>query len=309
MNAWKIAILVAAVCTGCASPYSARCRSEGVGLSLEEAREVVTSFEKAQAVKADANPLKDPKSLGDVLEILRLDQVDLFPAAIRYTAKLDTIEALVLRAQIELAWGEAQLVLSDASANLSRQMRDELKEARTRAAAGVRDEMNQSIIDTLGPYVEKTTRNSDALMRLAAEHVADGAKLAREVIKRAPTDYHGYRLEADYYRLRGDWTAFDGMMAKLRELNPESNGLTFLQGVEAGSRLGDKARALAYFKKALEKDPKFVRAQVQIYNLMSEKKISPVEFENLKKMNPNHQIVLWIGQFMQEEELFRVITK
>src|SRR5438132_460887 len=82
-------------------------------------------------------------------------------------------------------------------------------------------------------------------------------RYAREVIARAPDNYQGYRVAADYYRMREHWADFDAALAKLTALNPSSNGLLFLRGVSALYREGDVPKADQLFRQALEKDPKF----------------------------------------------------
>ena len=136
---------------------------------------------------------------------------------------------------------------------------------------------------------------AEALALLAAEHSAAGARHAREIIAAAPTNYQGYRVAADYYRLRERWEEFDDTVAKIEILKPDSNGLLFLRGVSALYREGDGPKADRFFRAALARDPKFVRAQAQLVRSQRGLAAKRAEYLKLKELNPHHQIVVWAG--------------
>ena len=130
---------------------------------------------------------------------------------------------------------------------------------------------------------------------LAAEHVGKGAGLAQEVINANPNDYVGWRLAADFYRMRGEWPKFDEMVKKIEETNPESNGLLFLKGTAALERDGNVVESTNLLRQALAKDKDFTRAQAQLVLSRPTVDDTFAELEKLRAASPNHQIVVWAG--------------
>ena len=297
-----IAITTLLLLAGCASmmPDTTTPNIPSIGLSLEDARRITGALEARMTEKNAGDPLITPKSLEDVQEILRRDQIDLFPGGIAFAEKQEGVTALALRAQIELAWGEAQIILAEIFQGTTTNLRQMLTNLEARNATGGLQDAEKDVLNELRKSISEATTTAEALAKLASEHVAAGANLAREVISKNPADYHGYRVAADFYRLRQDWAGFDGMVKKIEETNPQSNGLVFLQGISAAQREGDAAKAIGLFKKAIERDNKFVRAQAQIMLLQGQIPNIYAEFGKLKAMNPNHQIVLWAGDYIQK---------
>ena len=297
-SAATVAAMVAFGCAG--APAVPDCsKTAAVGLGLDEAQTIVAEAAKKLAPPDAANPLLQPKSLDDATEILKSDQIDLFPAGVEFTSKQTDVKAQALQAQIELAWGEALLLVADLFADLETQQRATLRRLEARNASG---EIAGSEIDALIKLkhsVGKQAELRDALTRIAAEHVANGSKLSKKVLASAPNDYMGYRLAADYYRMRGNWAQFDQMMAKIKETNPNSNGLVFLQGMGEIQHAGHIPQGTELLRQALAKDPKFVRAQAEIVAAAATPDDMLKELGMLAKVNPNHQIVRWVGPFLK----------
>ncbi len=76
--------------------------------------------------------------------------------------------------------------------------------------------------------------------------------------------------------------------------------IVFLHGISAAQREGDAVKAMNAFRKAIERDNKFVRAQTQIMLLQGQIPDVYAEYNRLKAMNPHHQIVLWAGEYVQK---------
>jgi tetratricopeptide (TPR) repeat protein len=265
------------------------------GLSVAEANQIIGAFETAREQGA-AIATVEVKSLDDVLTVLKSDNLDNFPAAVKFLEAQKGNEALALHSQIELAWGEAQQILAElllrAQQNLVRQ-RQKL-EAKEVSGSGLKQDEIQEL-----EALKKTLGQIDdvvlSLERVAKEHFQVGGKLARELIEIAPSDYHGYRVIADYYHLIGDWESFDQAVAKLEQTNPSSIGLLFARGMEQLDRFGDRTKAAGFFTKALERDPDFMRAEVQLLLLQSEIPDAYRQYQALMKKSPQHQIVRWAG--------------
>jgi hypothetical protein len=195
--------------------------------------------------------------------------------------------------QIELAWGEGQLLVADVLEDIAVRMRDAAKPLDAKVAAGTAAPADKERLAFLRDKEQNASRLAGALSLVGMQHLWAGASLAQTVIEERPDNYVGYRLAADFYRLRGEWKIFDELVAKIEKLNPDSNGLVFLRGVAALNRDGNSEAARTLFHKALEKDPKFVRAQV--YNYLASPFVSDAfdELVQLKALNPNHQLVVW----------------
>jgi tetratricopeptide (TPR) repeat protein len=292
-TALLLSVCVAA-CGG--SKEETRGKRTVVGMSLTEAKDIVAALEAQQAKTNEADPLRKPASGEDLLNILKKDEIDLFAAGAAYAATVEATDpkALALHAQIELAWGEAHLILAELFHDASTRLRQSLRTLNTRLSLTQTDEQKARIAD-IKKTIEQCDTVSDALNLTAAEHVAIGAKLAQQVITKNPDDYVGYRLAADFYRLRGEWDLFEGMVKKIEATNPESNGLVFLRGTAALQRDGRPSEAADLFRQALAKDPQFTRAQAQL--VLSRPTVEDTfgELEKLRALNGNHQIVVWAG--------------
>ncbi|MBI5494173.1 MAG: hypothetical protein HY904_04045 [Deltaproteobacteria bacterium] len=267
-------------------------RPRRVGMSTEEARQLVASLEQQQAKASDKDALRNPQSMDDLLQILKRDQIDLFPAGVAFAAKSADPKAKALQAQIELAWGDAHLMLAELFTDAATRLRASVRQLNRGAFHG---EAQHERVAEMQKTIQQCDTVSQALEILAAEHTGAGAKLAQEVINANPSDYVGWRLAADFYRMRGEWPKFDDMVKKIEATNPDSNGLVFLRGTAALERDGNVAESSALLRQALTKDPQFTRAQAQL--VLSRPSIEETyeELNKLKALAPNHQIVVWAG--------------
>ena len=268
-----------------------------IGMSVLEAQRIVSRFESSQSAN---EALQSPKSLDDVLAILKRDQIDLFPKGVEYAAGQEGVKALVLYGQTELAWGEAQAILAEILADASLKLSQSIRRLDLKNASGKIDEDEKAQLERLRVEVRELSETAEALARVAPEHVAAGAKAAREVIDKHPEDYVGYRLAADYYRMRGEWKQFDDMVTRIETANPKSNGLIFLRGAVALQRDDDPKEAIEYLRTALKTDPEFTRAQVHMVLAQDTLTGTYDEYKKLEALNPNHQIVKWAGPAIEE---------
>lgn len=296
--------LLTAVVTGCAGTQPAVVRAvDAAELTVDQAHQIIAAYEQRRAIRVQANaddPLRDPKSLDDVLEVLRRDQISLFPEAVKFATTQSGPQPLALRAQIELAWGEAQLILAELLQRASGDLRAQAGRLEVKKHADALGPADAKRLTELRVTLAELRDIEQALTRAGGGHINQGATLARLVIDQAPNDYHGYRVAADYYRLRDDWAGFDEMVKKIEAANPDSNGLVFLRGMEALHRHNDPARAEQHFKQALERDPKFARAQVQLLLAQRDTTGAFAALQKLKEINPHHQIVAWAGPAIEE---------
>jgi hypothetical protein len=281
------ALLVAAVVACTTTPPPRR------GLHLDEARALVAAFEASLVPPQQVVQLEPGKA--GALAALKTDRLDAFPTAVEQLGpaggELD-LESQALRAQLHLAWGEAELTVAEVLA------RTALSLETTVRALEVRKTENTDELAMLQRARERITHYrevDEALRLLAAEHVDMGHREAEQIIERDPDNYLGYRVAADAARLRHQWQRFGDLLTRIEAHNPDSNGLRFLRGVAAWMRDGDAIAAAGHFRSALQTDPAFIRAQAQLVLIAPTILEQHAELMNLKAMSPDHQLVRWAG--------------
>jgi tetratricopeptide (TPR) repeat protein len=258
-------------------------------LDFESAKKLIADGE-AQWTTSDTTRLK-PKTLEDVLAILKRDEVTSFGAGIALASEHQGLQARALEAQIELAWGEAYMIVLELMMLLEQRYDEQLEKLK---ALKHLDPIQEAEAQWLRQQVQHSERFSDAFQIVSIEHMTRGVAKANEAIKQNPDNYLGYRVAADYYRMTRDWSGFHGVEEKIQKLNPNSNGLTFLRGTVAFHKDGDQKKAAAYFRQALHKDADFVRAQAHLLVIQEDDVTLMIEFDKLKKISPRHQVVGWL---------------
>lgn len=257
-------------------------------MTLEEALAIADDIQSRWPLRDD-HPLREAKTLEDAEKILKLDQVTLFAHGIEIAQAHDTVEAMALHGQIELAWAEAYMILVDIMAKLHKGLGESLDTA-----------ADEAEMQDLKLGRDELERAGKAFTVLLAEHLKLGWEKASQVMEKYPDSYLGYRVAADYYRLVDDWDAFAETIAKIKERNPDSNGLRFLQGVAAALGQRDRMSADAFYRDALEHDPNFVRAQAHLLMIQATVEGAHREYLALKEKNPDHQVVSWLGDRLEK---------
>ena len=254
------------------------------------AEAIVADLESRLRTGLRGDPLLDPQDLDQVEAILKRDNLGLFQLGVQRASQFESARSMALRAQIELAWGEAQDVLAEmflktatVCQSLARVVEDEA------TSRDLRKTMAVSLM------------RAAALNRVSQTHVAAGTNIALHLLETAKDDYVGYRIAADYLRMNRSWNEFDKTMAKLKELNPDSNGLRFQQAVVARVRQRDSEGARQYLTAALEKDPDFIRARIQLMLAQSSIEETSAQLKLLKDMAPRHQVVVF-GKVLHDYE-------
>ena len=269
-------------------------------LTVEQADKIVNEARGAFAHADAANPLRQPKSLDDVLAILRTDQIDLFSAGVAFAEKDGSPKAKVLQAQLEICWGENQRIVAQLMDSLSGELREEVLELREAEAAGKLSPADVERVQRLEALLADENPLVPALSKLAPTHLAKGRVLAESLVNAAPADYEGYRVLADYARIRGDWDKFDSLVKEVQTRHPGSTGLLFLQGIEVAERSRDFKAAADYMRQALAKEPRFARAQVQLFLFAEGLDAKLAEFAKLQASSPQHQVVVLVGPVLRE---------
>ena len=269
-------------------------------MTVEEAEKVVAQARAQLSANDAANPLRNPKTMDDLLAILQSDQIDLFAGGVKLAKSMSDRKAAVIAAQMELAWGENERIVAQIVDLFATDLREERRELEEAEAAGKLTPEEKKRLELLQNLAGNSQNLIDALSRLSPIHIAEGAKMAAELVKNAPEGYEGYRILADYYRIRGDWANFDAMLKEVESRHPQSTGLLFLKGISAAERTGDLAGGTKLLQEAIAKDPKFSRAQAQIVFMAQGLTAKYAEYQKLKAMNPSHQIVVLAGPVIEQ---------
>ena len=258
-----------------------------------EAAGIVEAFRLEQERQKAGEKTVDVASMEAVVDILKRDDMNQFDDAIDYLKTQATPDANVLRAQIELAWGDAQNILAELLERTNKDLVAAKNELDVKGAA-----QSESEKQRYGDLVASTKDIGQvvaALRTLAATHLTEGGRLASEIIKNAPKNYQGYRVAADFYRLEGEWKKFDEMKKKIEATNAKSNGLVFLKGMEQLDRFKKPELAANFFREALKRDPQFTRAQAMLVLLPQSEAETYKEYKALETLSPYHSIVVWVG--------------
>ena len=270
--------------SACAAPHQRSALPE-IAVSTHDARNLVAEFEAGLAVQRVQEPRAPVISLDDVLDVLRTDQISRFPDGLAFAQTQDGVRARALEGQIELAWADAQVIVAEILTYNAGKLMD--KQGDFQIGADLTKKVSQ-----LAVIIE-------SLKLMAREHRARGAEIARDIIIKAPGNYLGYRLIADYYRMENKWDAFEENLGKVEAANPMSNGLVFQHGVAALLREKNPPLAITFFKQALAKDPDFVRAQAFMVSAQDSSEGMIHEYCKRKRLSPNHQIVIIAGPFIE----------
>ena len=263
--------------------------TEDEPLDLEGAEKLIASVEAAWPADPTER-LRQPKTLDDGMQILKRDQVTLFPAGVALARSLEGLEAMALEAQLELAWGESYLVAMAVLQHLSEEL--------GRVQKALPESASPADREWLVKTLRQNDRYAEAFQLLSIAHLTSGSAKADEVMSAHPDSYLGYRLAADYYRTVRNWARFDAIVTRIEALNPKSNGLVFLKGTAAFARDRDVAAASRWFTTALASDREFVRARAHLVMIQPDLPHMLAELEALRAANPQHQLVHFCGPAM-----------
>lgn len=287
---------LATIAASCAAPPTAApsavpdVPAEDVApLDLEGAAQLLATV--TATWPATAHPeLQRPSSLDDGMQILKRDQLTLFPAGVALARSLAGLEAMALEAQLELAWGESYLLVMAVLQRLDDELRRALDALPAAAAPAERAWLVRTLRDN--------DRYAEACQLLSIAHLTAGSAKADAVMAVHPDSYLGYRLAADYYRTVADWPRFDAMVSRIEALKPDSNGLVFLKGAAAFGRDRDLAAAARWFRQALATDPDFLRARAHLVMIQPDAASMLAELAAMQQVNPEHQLVRFGGPAM-----------
>ncbi|MBT6433664.1 MAG: hypothetical protein HOK28_11265 [Deltaproteobacteria bacterium] len=291
----KISIFLCAawLVSGCSGVSSQKEIVVSDDVDLDDAQDIAAYFYGQHLSRFGDHPLMRAKSFEDTLEILRADNIALFPAGIRAALVIHGVKGRAMVAQMELAWGEALLMLGQAQLKVLERLAPYKLKEQAGLDAGTLDADQKAEFSEFCDAYDQSEALANALVRVARHRIEVGGVAASQVIKEFPRSYLGYRVAADFYRLTQNWALFDEVMNKLQQLNPVSVGLAFQKGAAARHRDKDLESARRWFSVALSRDARFTRASV--HQVMSQDSYIEFEraFQKFRGLHPDHQLVLW----------------
>ena len=299
-----LAGVLATALGACAGPKASGAEVQPVAapaLSAEEEQQrqqleqvFQTMFDVPASAAIEAR-LRDPKTVQDAQDVVRSDNIALYPKADKVFATYleahpDDIPNLTWHAQLYLAWADSAVATRQSLQRSLERLREDQK-----AASGAK-------LEQLTWLIALADRTQATLDVTAKEKLEVGAAKSLAVLKLNQETYEGYRLAADLFRLHSDWTQYDKFMKKLEARNPDSAGLRFLRGVVAFSRDKDYPTAERSLQEALTKDPQFTKAQYYLaltYLDMRSFDAARAALEQTLKISPGHPFANAIRGYVQ----------
>ncbi len=211
----------------------------------------------------------DQKIFDKACDMVRSDDKNQYPEAEKLfkdiiTRNPDFKDAIFWHAQMLVAWGDALAqetkVLSEQTKKL-KAMVDEVQQKyrqtrRVRDKKKVKENMEKltaafkQVNKLYNKWLEDTTAIKDRAFEMVAKNVAGDP---------APS-YMAHRVLADYYRVQAHKPKCLEFMDNVKQMNPDSVGLRFIQGALTMTLDEKPAEAIPLFDEALKKDPKFTKA-------------------------------------------------
>ncbi len=273
-------------------------------LRAKDAKKTLDDLAEHIRLSPEDEQLRKPASLADIRLILRRDVVFLFPVGAAYARTLDTLDGRFTEAYLELLMGESQLVASQVLTTQAAWVGADVRIARASLASDQQSELasdRDRMLAQLVRVVEEGNKISDALGIVAPSHLSRGAEVIRGLRTEAPTDVRTTLLIAEYHRLRGEWTEFDAAMVATEHVDT-SPALRYLRAMEQLERFRKPEEGAKILREALERYPKFIRAQAALVLMATNPLMALRELKKLKEMNEDHYLVALLEPTLAAEQ-------
>jgi tetratricopeptide (TPR) repeat protein len=242
-----------------------------------------------------------PASVAEVTEILKRDESERFASARDYLSALDGVDALSLRASLEMLWAEGQLTVAQLARDRAKRREAEAAALEDTLKLQPDDGALQARVGAARQDAERERRLRDALETLARPHWDAGVSLAREVVRRNPERADGYTTLANLYRLKGDWAEFQRNLQRAEGVDSERAGVQYARALERAARLADRAGARQQLEALANEFPELARVRAQLIVLEDDVEPRYAQLQKLKAINPRHAIVELEGKAIESE--------
>jgi hypothetical protein len=268
-------------------------------MGVAEAQAIVEK-ERAQAGLPTAESAA-PASVAEALTIMELDQSERFAKTRDYLAALPGVDALVVRAALELLWAEGQVTVAQLAREQAKQKDAEAAMRAETLKLQPNDTALQASFEAEKRAAARERQLRDALETLAEPHYQAGMTLALEVVRRNPERADGHAVLANLYRLKHEWVEFETHMQKAQASEAERVGVLYARALERDARLGDRPGARKELEALLVEHPRLARAQAQLVILQDDIAGRHAELQKLRVINPQHALVQLEGKAIEAE--------
>jgi hypothetical protein len=271
-------------------------------LSPTEAQKIISDFKQAHGSLPDVDQTP-PTSMVEVLEIVKNDDIARFEAARQFAAGKEGIDALSIRAALQMFWASAQIGISDYLSELAVRQSEEVSLITKRKDEGYKlSDGEKTRIEKLNAKIGNLKQVSTALRVLSKTHLQAGNDLADEIIRQFPDKPDGYKPKANFHRLRDEWTLFtEAKNAAERNGAVDDPGMLYLSAMERIQRFDLRNEGIALLMELRQMAPEYVRVQASLVLIQTDIVYAYEELEKLKAVSPNHPLVLIAGPIIEEE--------
>jgi hypothetical protein len=287
----------------CGGSSSAPAESPGAPMKPEEARAYLAEVR----ARRGGPPIEHlpVMSMEELVTILSHDDVSRFEEAVRFAEGKPGVDALTVHATLELAWSDAFSTVASLAEEFGKRASIDEQRLRKRQA-----EQQHLFSDADRRALEETTREAATLAKartaarvLAEEHLRRANVPVGEALRQYEKDERAYRVAAFYHLLCSDWTSYDKAMARFEGQGVDA-GIEYIHAMESLKRYGVRKDARQHLEKALQLNPKMVRAQAKL--VLIEEKIDEMnaELQKLQAMAPAHLVVNIAGPTIKREYAF-----
>jgi len=271
-------------------------------MSLDDAQMTVLQFKENAGVKVVSNN-PPPSSMANVLAVLLEDDIAQFDASRQFARGKLGIDALYIRAMLELSWAGMLKGTSILLAEMTKVKEAEKKQISSREAHGssLTDD-EEKIVKELSEKIYELKQVIKALLVIADFHISQGSDLLEELVRQFPNKSQAYVVKAYSHRLNGQWTMFDAAIKKAETLDTGANyNIKYQRAMEKLERFNLEGECREALEKLREEVPNWIRIQAVLVLVQDDIKDTYEQLQILRKKSPNHLVVQILGDVIDEQ--------
>jgi hypothetical protein len=304
----RIAIVVfvggLGACAACGASSTAPAESPAASsMKPEEARAYLAEVRAQRGGK----PIEHlpVMSMEELVTILMNDDVTRFEEAVRYVEGRPGVDALTVHATLELAWSDAFSTIASLAEEFGKRARIDEERLRKRQATqpSLFSDADRRALHEAKEEAATLAKAYAAAAVLSQEHLRRANVPVGEALRQYEKDPRAYRVAAFYHLLNSDWPSYDKAMTWF-EGHGSDAGIQYIRAMESLKRYGVRKDAREHLEKALQINPKLVRAQAKL--VLVEENIDEMnaELQRLQSMAPSHIVVNIAGPTIKREYAF-----
>jgi len=267
-------------------------------MSSEDARAFLAEVQKERGVAPGA-PVTTMEQL---LQVLEGDEIGRFESATAFIAGKPGVDAMTLHATLELSWSDGFSTVAVIVGELAKRAAVDVKRLSDQKASGqALSDAQEKDLERAEKSVAFHTKARQALEQLARDHLKTALGPVNETLRQFPKDPRTYRVAALYYLLAEEWEKFDTAMGWFEDGKADDPLVKYMKAGEALKRFVIRKEARAFLVRALELNPKMVRAQAKLVLVEEGIAEAHAELEKLRAVAPAHPVVTLAGPAITAE--------